>query len=479
MPDFINLRTLKPPSVETVTLAARQPLPASTSTITISEDQEAGGSESGSTDGNGTVLAPIDNGFGAWSFLVAAFFVEAIVWGFPNSFGVFLASYLNDPRYALQKDSSSLLPLVGTLSSGIMYCSGPVIHTLTGRRPYFRRPLLWFGTFLCWASLFGASYATKVNQLVVLQGVLYAVGGSFLYHPCISYMSEWFVARRGLANGVMFAGTGAGGLLLPLILPPLLNKFGASSTLRILSIAILCMLVPLLPFVKGRLPESRVHGPNSRATERTWMKNKVFWIVLIANTIQGFAYFIPIIWLPTFATELHINSTESSLAIALLNGGSVCGRVAMGVLSDRLDPWLLGSFTLLSTSLATFVLWGVLSRNLAGLLAYGLAYGGLAGGWSSLWTGFVRPIAKDDPTLSTYIFGLLMLSRGLGNIVSTPISTSLSQGYPTDAMNGQTGFGVAGGRFEKMIIYVGTCFVGAAVVALAGWGMEKSRPRRT
>jgi len=263
---------------------------------------------------------------------------------------------------------------------------------------------------------------------------------------------------------------------LPIILPPLLNKFGAQTTLRILSTAIVCALVPLLPFVKGRLPEARVHGPSARSTDWSWMKNRAFWMILVLNTIQGFAYFIPIIWLPTFASELNIANTDSSLAIAFLNGASVCGRLTMGILSDRVNPWLLGSMSLLSSSIATFLLWGVLSRNLAGLLAYGIAYGGLAGGWSSSWTGFVRPIAKDDPTLSTYIFGLLMLSRGFGNVLSTPISTSLSEGNagPSYSLN-KTGFDVAGGQFQKMIVYVGTCFAGAAVLALAGWGMEKKR----
>ncbi|TFK53800.1 MFS general substrate transporter [Heliocybe sulcata] len=480
MSDTLNLRTLREsPSRETVDWAATHPLPPSSSTLDVNHETDR--AETGTLESledenendNAMSLAPVDRGFGAWSFLVAAFFVEAIVWGFPNSFGVFLAAYLSDPRFASQHDAASLLPLVGTLSSGIMYCSSPAIHALTGRRPYLRKPLLWAGAALCWTSLFAASYATKITQLVILQGVVYAIGGSFLYHPCISYMSEWFVARRGLANGIMFAGTGTGGLLLPIILPPLLNKLGAQTTLRVLSISIICALVPLLPFVKGRLPEARVHGPNARSTDWSWTKNRALWMILVLNTKQGFAYFIPIIWLPTFATELHISNTDSSLAIAFLNGASVCGRLAMGTLSDHFDPWLLGSATLLSTSLATFVLWGVLSRNLAGLLAYGIAYGALAGGWSSLWTGFVRPIAKDDPTLSTYIFGILMLSRGFGNVLSTPISTSLSRGE--GSRSGRMGFDVAGGRFEKLIVYVGTCFAGAAVLALAGWGVEKRR----
>jgi hypothetical protein len=36
----------------------------------------------------------------------------------------YLTAYLQDTRYASQKYATSLLPLIGTLSSGIIYCSG-------------------------------------------------------------------------------------------------------------------------------------------------------------------------------------------------------------------------------------------------------------------------------------------------------------------------------------------------------------------
>ncbi|KAJ8094307.1 hypothetical protein PM082_006847 [Marasmius tenuissimus] len=190
-----------------------------------------------------------------------------------------------------------------------MYCSGPLINTIISRWSHRRRLIMWSGTVLCWASLFGASYTTKVKLLVFLQGVLYAVGGSLLYYPCISYMSEWFVERRGLANGVMFAGASTGGLILPLILPYLISSYGSSKALRILGIAITGLLVPFLPFVKGRLPELRYHvrgpGPRGLATgstsirKRDWLKNTTFWVLIIANTFQGFGYFVPILWLPS------------------------------------------------------------------------------------------------------------------------------------------------------------------------------------
>lgn len=128
-------------------------------------------------------------------------------------------------------------------------------------------------------------------------------------------MSEWFIQKRGLANGVIFAGintiehyipttnpstgTAAGGLILPLILPKVLTAHGPSSTLRYLSIAIGSLLIPLLPFAKGRLPQSRVHGPRARSTDRAWLKSRSFWFLMMVNTVQSFGYFVPILWLPS------------------------------------------------------------------------------------------------------------------------------------------------------------------------------------
>lgn len=88
--------------------------------------------------------------------------------------------------------------------------------------------------------------------------------------------------------------------------------------------------------------------------------------------------------------------------------------------------------------------------------------------------------SEDDPALSTMLYGYLLLSRGVGNIVSTPISAKL-YGQPQNVTGSveHTGFDVGDGRFEKMIIYVGTCFAGAAGVAAFGWAMEVRKSRRT
>ncbi|KAK7038278.1 MFS general substrate transporter [Favolaschia claudopus] len=459
------------------------------STGSRESNQELEGSTSRSVNASELSLPPVDGGFGAWSFLAAAFFVEAIVWGFPDAYGVFLNSYLQDPRYASQKSATSLLPLIGTVSSGIIYCSAPIINPIAARYPHHRRKSMWLGAALCSGTLIGASYATQISQLIILQGVLYALGGSLLYLPCISYMTEWFVVRRGMANGILFAGTSIGGLTIPLVLPLLTEKYGLSATLRIVGIAMGILLFPLLPFIRGRLPQTRVQiqGPVPRGAPglRTWIRQKLFWILLAMNTLQGSAYFVPIVYLPTFAHELSVSASKAAITVALLNASSLIGRLSMGYLSDSVNPWMLALSIFASTSAASFILWGILSHTFSGLLAFGIVYGTVAGGWTCLWTGFVRPLAKDDLVMSTALYGYLLLSRGVGNLISTPISATLyAQGgahNTTTGMvgsEGRLGFDVGDGRFGKMIVYVGTSFAVAAGIAAVGWIVTVREVRR-
>lgn len=173
---------------EIIELAVCVPLPLSSSSLRLQgpERDEAENYADSETQIEGShqnesLLGPVDGGRGAWSFLFAAFMVETIVWGLPNAFGVFLEALLNEPRWANQRHATTLLPLTGTLASGIMYCSGKLYHShcicfpltalvvgpatypVTNRWPRHRRTSMWLGLILCFCALVGASYATTVS----------------------------------------------------------------------------------------------------------------------------------------------------------------------------------------------------------------------------------------------------------------------------------------------------------------------------
>jgi MCP family monocarboxylic acid transporter-like MFS transporter 10 len=86
------------------------------------------------------------------------------------------------------------------------------------------------------------------------------------------------------------------------------------------------------------------------------------------------------------------------------------------------------------------------------------------------------------------LYGFLMLTRGLGNVLSTPISTALSTPtkVPSPAKSAielfqkrATGFEVGGGRYKELIVFTGCCFAGAALISCLAWGREVMKKSRS
>ncbi|KAF8830980.1 hypothetical protein HHX47_DHR1000120 [Lentinula edodes] len=150
---------------------------------------------------NAVSLPPMDSGFHAWAYLVSAWFVELLVW-----YVATLGEVQMNPDF--QHYSSSSLALVGSLSSGVLYLTSPVIIPIINRYPWHKRNAMILGVILCVSGLVGAAYANKMWHLILTQGIIYSVGGSLLYFPMTTYLFEWFSVRKGMANGVIYSGTG-------------------------------------------------------------------------------------------------------------------------------------------------------------------------------------------------------------------------------------------------------------------------------
>lgn len=119
-----------------------------------------------------------------------------------------------------------------------MYCGAPLIFAAYQRWPFFGRYSLWFGLPVVVLGIFFSSFASNVSQLILTQGILYPVGACLLYFPIFMYIDEWFIRRKGFAFGVMWAGSGCGGLFGPLVLNWGLDKYGMTTFLRGWSIAL-------------------------------------------------------------------------------------------------------------------------------------------------------------------------------------------------------------------------------------------------
>lgn len=90
-----------------------------------------------------------------------------------------------------------------------MYLFAPISLYVLEAWPCIRRLSSVLGLMVATSALIASSFSTKVWHLILTQGVLYAIGGSLLYSPTMFYLDEWFVKKKGLAFGVMWAGVGA------------------------------------------------------------------------------------------------------------------------------------------------------------------------------------------------------------------------------------------------------------------------------
>lgn len=186
--------------------------------------------EAGSLNVAHSRLPPIDGGRQAWTFLVASFVLEGMVWGLPFSFGVFQLYYSKHEPFASQSNS---IASIGTTATGVAYFSSPFFSVAMQRWPRTRRPAMVLGLVIMAIGLVAASFCNSVAGLVATQGVIYAIGSILLYFPANLFLDEWFVARKGLAFGTMWAGTGFAGVVVPFVMQWLLAAYGFRTALRV------------------------------------------------------------------------------------------------------------------------------------------------------------------------------------------------------------------------------------------------------
>ncbi|KAF9060264.1 major facilitator superfamily domain-containing protein [Rhodocollybia butyracea] len=382
---------------------------------------------------NAISLPPMDGGFHAFAYLASAWFIEFLVWSPPFSYGVFLNFYTTDPD--LKQYSSSSLALVGSMASGVLYLSSPVVLPIINRFPRHKRTVMILGILLCVSGLIGAAFSTKIWHLIITQGFMYSLGGSLLYFPTTTYLFEWFSQKRGIANGVMYSGTGVGGVVTPFVIENLLSKYGRRTTLLSLAFAFLFLSVPCLPFNKPRVPVAQV--VDIRSVNTGFLKYSPFWILFMANLSQGLASFLPSLYLPSdyiscfpFASDLSLGTTSGTLALSFINGASVPGLIFLGWLSDLLD-----------------VRWSILLSSLGSALAVFLL-------WASQrpFSPSLSTVDGDDPRQASILMSILFAGRGIGNVLAAPIASGLL--HPWNLTNkSRTNYGFEG--YGPLIIFTG------------------------
>jgi sugar phosphate permease len=229
-----------------------------------------------------------------------------------------------------------------------------------------------------------------------------AVGASFSSPAVITpSATNWFRKRMGIATGILAAGFGFGGILLPVIIK-LLNAQGWRDTLFILGVGTFAICVPLSLVVRhkpekyglgldGEKLEEKsnplrqapvnkvVEKPQNEFTTKETLSSRAFWQLNLAFTLQYVVIGAILAHIMPFLSSVRIDRSSASFFAAAIPVVSIAGRLACGWASDKVDRKKLTVMAFALICLGTFLfdfsgansLWLLV----VAVLLFGISYG--------------------------------------------------------------------------------------------------------
>ncbi|KAF2621318.1 MFS general substrate transporter [Macroventuria anomochaeta] len=293
--------------------------------------------------------APPDGGYG-WLCVAACFTINCFTWGTVSAYGIYLSHYLAEETFP--EASTWDYAFVGGFNFSIAMLIAPIVTFLT-RKFGIHKTMITGLVFQC-GGFTAASFATRIWQLHVSQGILIGCGIGFLYIPSLPVLSQWFVRRRSLANGISAAGSGVGGAVFTWGTEAIIQRFNIGWALRITGIIALTANLAATTVLRDR---NHVIRPSQLGFDTKLLRRYDVILLLAWAFISMLGYVILLFSLSDFALSIGLSRAQATDVIGLLNVGTAVGRPVIGTLSDRWSRIDTAGILTLLCGLSCFAFW--------------------------------------------------------------------------------------------------------------------------
>jgi len=348
------------------------------------------------------------------------------------AFGVFLPSMSESYGW-----SRSVLSGPYTLFLMIGGLLGPVAGFTIARFGARRNFIL--ANLLAVIGLAGMSQVSAVWQVYLFFGGMCGLGLAFAeFLPATTVINHWFVRKRSLALGFLFASGGAGGFLLPPLISALISgldwrwAWAALAGLHLLlGVVGAGLFIRNTPEEEGQFPDghaSQEQFEEARqsatghvyTTQEDWsvrdaLATPALWILLTLFSVLLFTTMMLTTHQVAYLQDLRYSPMVSATALGLMLGMSILGRILSGVLGMRFTGRHLAAVFMTCLGLGLVSLLN--ARDVFFVYLYSILVG----------IGFGGMIVLLPHTMGAY-FGRKNFSRIVG--WTTPIVTLASAASP-------------------------------------------------
>ncbi len=246
-------------------------------------------------------------------------------------------------------------------------------------------------------------------------------------------VSRWFVARRGLAQGIVQAGAGLGNAVFPILATYLILTRNWRFAYIVLGL-LLAGLVGSLSLIYRRSPQSMglqpdgnpvlpTKGPHSvtpgvnrtvsvsRAPEKSLtlrqaFSTKSFRLLALAAALSAFTQQLILVHLVPHATDIGFSPALAATFMSVMGVANIFGKIIMGIISDRIGR---RNSLIISYCLAAGMLvWLMPARDVWSFYLFAGVYGFAYGSWIPMF-----------PAIAGDLFGLGALGAIYGVVAGS------------------------------------------------------------
>jgi len=323
-----------------------------------------------------------------WVIVAAGGTLGCVAIGAMFSLPVLLQPIVRDTGWSVAGVSSAMT--IGFLA---MACCSMAWGTLSDR--WGPLPVVLTGSTVLAASLLLASQASSLFAFQFIFGVM--VGGSIaaIFAPMMATVTGWFDTHRSLAVSLVSAGMGIAPMTMAPLVAWLVSGHDWRTTMQIVAGIVAVIMIPVSLLV--RRPPALAAGNAAIAQDGETqaemsvgqaVRSRQFAILLLTNFFCCATHSGPIIHTVSYAVSCGIPLIAAVSIYSLEGFAGLGGRIAFGILGDRLGAKRVLVVGLLVQAFGALAY--VFVRELAGFYAVAALFGFIYAGTMPLYAAIAR-----------------------------------------------------------------------------------------
>ncbi|KZT01573.1 MFS general substrate transporter [Laetiporus sulphureus 93-53] len=312
---------------------------------------------------------------------------------------------------------------IGSLQLCLMYAPGLFVGRAFDAG-YFHH-LSIAGALLYVFSIFMLSLAKpdQYYQIFLAQAVGMGLGLGTAFLPSLSIVSHHFRRRRALAIGIVISGASAGGIVFPIMLNRLINSsVGFPNAVRATGAVCGALLLLANCLMRTRLPPKQSAATISWSQMRDVICDGAYLWSIAGAFLTSLGIYVPLFYLQLFAEDHGVDSRITTYCLAILNAGSIAGRLVPTFLADRLGVYNMILPSILACTALIFAIFG--ATNSAGIILVALLFGFASGAYISLIPSLLVQLCNSMSELGVKM-GLAYTVVAVANLTGNPIAGAL------------------------------------------------------